>query len=157
MTVRLLNSLSTSPKALIPDMPIHFFSEDISFQLDNEPQTTTWIDKIIDRENRLLGDLNFIFCSDTHLHNINLSYLDHDTYTDIITFDNSEAVENITGDIFISIDRVKENAEQMNVRFNEELHRVMIHGVLHLIGYKDKSSEEKAKMREKEDACLSLR
>jgi rRNA maturation RNase YbeY len=138
-------------------MPIHFFAEDVDFQTDSEQQTADWLNKIIRQELRKPGELNIIFCSDAHLHQINLTYLSHDTYTDIITFDHSETVETITGDVFISIDRVKENASRLAVDFDNELHRVIIHGVLHLIGYKDKSLEEKAQMREKEDACLSLR
>ena len=138
-------------------MPVHFFTEDITFQLNAEQQTANWIDNIIHQENRVPGDLNFIFCSDAHLLKINRHYLKHDNYTDIITFDHSQAVELIAGDIFISIDRVKENAGQLKVDFTEELHRVIIHGVLHLVGFNDKTPEEKAQMREKEDACLSLR
>ena len=138
-------------------MPIHFFSEDTPFQFSYKTHTAAWVTHIINQERRVLGDLNFIFCSDPHLHQMNLTYLNHDTFTDIITFDNSEAVEQISGDIFISVDRVKENAESLTTNFEQELYRVIIHGVLHLIGYNDKSIEEKTRMREKEDACLSLR
>ena len=138
-------------------MPIHFFSEDTPFQFSDNTQTSAWVTQVINQERRVLGDLNFIFCSDPHLHQMNLTYLNHDTFTDIITFDNSEAVEQISGDIFISVDRVKENAESLTSNFEQELYRVIIHGVLHLIGYNDKSIEEKTRMREKEDACLSLR
>ena len=138
-------------------MPVYFFEEDISFNLNKEESIQSWIENIIQTEKRVLGDLNFIFCSDQHLHEINLNYLKHDTYTDIITFDNSENVEEISGDIFISVDRVEANSRDMAIAFDEELNRVMIHGVLHLIGYNDKTDEEKRQMREKEDACLSLR
>jgi len=138
-------------------MPIHFFSEDTPFQFSDNTRTSAWVTQIINQERRVLGDLNFIFCSDPHLRQLNLTYLNHDTFTDIITFDNSEAVEQISGDIFISVDRVKENAESLTTNFEQELYRVIIHGVLHLIGYNDKSIEEKTRMREKEDACLSLR
>jgi probable rRNA maturation factor len=103
-----------------------------------------------------LEELNYIFCSDEYLHQMNLTYLNHDTLTDIITFDNSEAEQIIEGDIFISIDRVKENSEEFDVLFETELHRVLVHGLLHLFGYKDKSEREKVLMREKEEACLSL-
>jgi probable rRNA maturation factor len=138
-------------------MPVHFFEEDISFSLTTEEETKLWIALIIQTEKRILGDLNFIFCTDDHLHEINVSYLNHDTYTDIITFDNSEKVEEVSGDIFISIDRVEANARDLAISSNDELNRVMIHGVLHLIGFNDKSDEEKQQMREKEDTCLSLR
>ena len=138
-------------------MPVYFFEEDIRFSLEVEEKTREWVENVIEKENRVIGDLNFIFCSDEHLHQINLQYLNHDTFTDIITFDNSEKVEEVSGDIFISIDRVKANAEELGLPFNQELHRVIIHGVLHLIGYNDKTEQEQQQMREKEDACLSLR
>lgn len=138
-------------------MPVYFFEEDISFTHTSEEKTKLWIEHIVQTEKRILGDLNFIFCTDEHLHEINVSYLNHDTYTDIITFDNSEKVEDVSGDIFISIDRVEANARDLAISFDEELNRVMIHGVLHLIGFNDKSDEEKQQMREKEDTCLSLR
>lgn len=138
-------------------MPVYFFEEEIQFSLESEEQTKKWIEKVVEDENRIIGDLNFIFCSDEHLHQINLQYLNHDTFTDIITFDYSEKVEEVSGDIFISIDRVKANAEELGVPFNQELHRVIIHGVLHLIGYNDKTEQQQRQMREKEDACLSLR
>ena len=138
-------------------MPIHSFSEDTSFQFSDQAPTSVWIERIINQEKRVTGDLNFIFCSDTHLHQMNLTYLNHDNLTDIITFDNSDTVEHISGDVFISVDRVIENAAGLSTDFEQELNRVIIHGILHLIGYNDKSPEEKARMREKEDACLSLR
>ena len=138
-------------------MPVYFFEEDIRFSLEAEEKTREWVENVIEKENRVIGALNFIFCSDEHLHEINLQYLNHDTFTDIITFDNSEKVEEVSGDIFISIDRVKANAQELGLAFNQELHRVIIHGVLHLIGYNDKTEQEQQQMREKEDACLSLR
>jgi rRNA maturation RNase YbeY len=104
-----------------------------------------------------LRNVNFIFCTDDILLVKNRDYLNHQTYTDIITFDNSETKDEIDGDIFISIDRVRENASKFNQSFDRELHRVMIHGVLHLLGFNDKSSRQKAFIRKKEDACLSLR
>jgi rRNA maturation RNase YbeY len=136
---------------------IKFFSEEIKFKLKNSKKTSAWIKSTISTEKRLLGDVNFIFCSDAYLHQINLEYLAHDTLTDIITFDNSEEDFTITGDIFISIDRVTENAEKFNRPFEEEVHRVIIHGILHLIGYGDKTITHKKLMRKKEDAYLSLR
>ena len=103
-----------------------------------------------------LACANFIFCSDTFLLNINREYLSHDTFTDIITFDNSDSPEQIETDIFISIDRVKENASHLNIEFEKELHRVMIHGILHLVGYKDKTQKEKEIMRARENEALEL-
>lgn len=104
-----------------------------------------------------MGELNYIFCTDPYLHNINRRFLKHDTYTDIITFDNSTVQDFIEADIYISLDRVRENARKFNVTFDEELHRVMVHGLLHLAGYGDKSPSEKVLMKKKEDAYLSLR
>ena len=104
----------------------------------------------------MLSNINYIFCSDDYLLTINQEHLNHDYYTDIITFDLSEKENNIESDIFISIDRVKENAKNNHVKFHIELYRVLIHGVLHLLGFNDKNEEEKLIMREKEDACLSL-
>ncbi len=115
-----------------------------------------WIKQVLEQEQKHLQELNYIFCSDTYLHKLNVQYLNHDTYTDIITFDNAESEDNIEGDVFISIERVKENAELLQTPFDKELQRVMIHGVLHLCSYQDKSKAEKERMREKEDACLSL-
>lgn len=135
---------------------INFFTEDISFDLSNEQTITSWITKVVDNHNASIGELNFIFCSDSYLHKINLEYLDHDTYTDIITFDNAEEEDIVEGDIFISIDRIKENASGFETSFENELFRVIIHGVLHLLGFNDKTADEKANMRKNEDACLSL-
>lgn len=135
---------------------IHFFEEDISFKLNHSPEIQDWLKKVTDLENQSLVELNYIFCSDEYLYQMNVDYLDHDTYTDIITFDNSEEQGEIEGDIFISIDRVKENSETLKTSFQQELHRVMAHGLLHLLGYNDKTEDEKALMRKKEEACLSL-
>ena len=108
-------------------------------------------------EKHRLRLLNFIFCSDSYLLNINQKYLKHDTYTDIITFDNSDLKQEIVGDIFISLDRIRENAKELKVNEKDELHRVMIHGTLHLLGYPDKGKSAKALMTEKEDLYLSKR
>jgi probable rRNA maturation factor len=135
---------------------IYYFEEDINFNISNQNNITSWLSQIIMTEGFELEELNYIFCSDEYLHQMNLTYLNHDTLTDIITFDNSEAEQIIEGDIFISIDRVKENSEEFDVLFETELHRVLVHGLLHLFGYKDKSEREKVLMREKEEACLSL-
>ena len=136
---------------------ISFFAEDVKFKLPHPRKSSTWIKETIIKEKRKLESLNFIFCSDEYLREINIQYLNHKTYTDIVTFDQSEEPKTIQGDIFISIDRVKENAANFEVDFDEELHRVLIHGVLHLIGYGDKDPKAKARMRKKEDAYLSLR
>lgn len=135
---------------------INFFSEDIDFSLENESPIRDWITKCIIQEKKQAGELSFIFSSDDFILNINKEYLDHDFYTDIITFDYREN-DTISGDIFISIDRVKENAQTLSIPFLDELHRVIIHGVLHILGYKDKSPEEESIMRAKEDFYLSLR
>lgn len=135
---------------------VHFFPEDVSFEFAHSNSLSQWIDQTITEHKKELGDVNYIFCSDSYLHEINLQYLDHDTFTDIITFDQSEN-DQIEGDIFISIDRVRENARDRRISFEDELHRVMIHGILHLLGYNDKTPKEKQLMREKEDECLSLR
>lgn len=135
---------------------INFFTEDTSFGLEREEERAAWIEAVIKKEGFSIGELNYIFCSDEYLLKINQEYLDHDTYTDIVTFDNSEGEEIIEGDIFISVDRVKENAEGLGNSFEEELNRVMIHGVLHLLGQGDKTEEEAQQMRNKEDSCLNL-
>lgn len=138
-------------------IPIFFFSEEIDFNLENESLVAQWINNVIKTESHTVENINYIFCSDNYLHQINLEHLNHDTFTDIITFDLSEEEGVVSSDIFISIDRVKENADSNSTDFSEELHRVLIHGVLHLIGYDDKTAEKKEAMRKKEDACLSLR
>ncbi len=135
---------------------IHFFSEDTGFTLSKQNAVKSWISGIIQKEKLKEGEINYIFCSDEYLHEINLQYLNHDTYTDIITFDQSDGAD-LSADIYISIDRVTENASEQQVSFRDELHRVMIHGILHLAGYGDKTPKEKQLMREKEDVSLSLR
>jgi probable rRNA maturation factor len=136
---------------------IQFFTEDISFKPAHPRKTKSWIKTAIENEKKMLGEVNFIFCSDEYLHKINLEYLNHDTLTDIVTFDNSESTKEITGDIFISVERIQENATKYSRPVDEELHRVIIHGILHLIGYSDKSTTARKLMRKKEDAYLSLR
>jgi len=135
---------------------IQFFSEDTDFKLPHPIKTRRWIKRVIEEEGFALNQLNYIFCSDEYLLDVNKEYLEHDYYTDIITFDNSEEEETIEGDLFISVDRIKNNAEQMNIPFETELKRVMIHGVLHLTGYDDTSEELKKEIRLKEDECLKL-
>ena len=134
-----------------------FFSESVDFSIARPLRVIRWIKRVIQTEGFTPGNLNIIFCSDDVLMGINVEYLNHATYTDIITFDNSEQSETIEGDIFISIDRVKENAGQLGCPFEDELHRVIIHGILHLMGYGDKQPKEKHLMRAKEDACLLIR
>ena len=137
---------------------ISFQKEDATFTLKEKTKHKAWLNANAKKEDYVLLELTYLFCSDDYLHTINLTYLNHDTLTDIITFDNSEAPKEggIEGDIFISIDRVKENAKTYEVTFQEELRRVMAHGLLHLMGYKDKSPKAKQEMRAKEDACLLL-
>jgi probable rRNA maturation factor len=135
---------------------IYFFEEDISFNIPNQNEIILWLTQIIKNKGFELEELNYIFCSDHYLLQMNQTYLNHDTLTDIITFDNSETEQTIEGDIFISIERVKENSLKFDVPFETELSRVIVHGLLHLFGYKDKSENEEAIMRKEEDACLSL-
>jgi len=136
---------------------ITFFTEEISFNLPQKLFLKKWIAEVISLENKKKGDISYIFCNDSYLSKINLEYLKHDTLTDIITFDYTKDNKgSISGDIFISIERVEENAKVLKIPFTEELHRVMIHGVLHLLGYKDKTTALKAIMRQKEDNSLSL-
>ena len=135
---------------------ISFNSEYISFELDQPNVVHDWIQNTITTEHKEVGEISYIFCSDEYLHKINVDHLNHDTLTDIITFNYCE--ENlISSDIFISVDRVKENAVLFKTSFENELSRVMIHGVLHLIGYDDKTDEDKILMRAKEDFYLTLR
>jgi len=131
------------------------FNSNIDFKLKNKVKLKKWINNIIEKEGKKLNFVNFIFCDDNEMLEKNISYLNHMTYTDILTFDYTEN-NIISGDIIISIDRITENAKTYNVTFKKELKRVIIHGILHLIGYKDKSKKEKKIMREKEDFYLSL-
>ena len=136
---------------------INFETEDINFELTNYQQISAWIKQVIHTHDFQLEELTYIFCSDEYLHKINVEYLDHDTYTDIITFDNADEDGTIEGDIFVSVERVKENAIELKAPFEEELCRVLIHGVLHLLGHDDTTPELKAAMRMQEDKYLSLR
>lgn len=135
---------------------ISFEQEDLEFTLESTPEVQAWIARSIHEEKKELGFLNFIFTSDKNLLSINQAYLDHDTYTDIITFDYGDG-HVISGDIYLSIDRIRENTETYKTSFINELHRVIIHGVMHLCGYADKRPEDKTHMTEKEDYYLSLR
>jgi probable rRNA maturation factor len=134
---------------------VYFFFHDIKFVLNNRNQLKHYVESILKKEKRRLDYINFIFCTDEALRLINRQYLQHDYYTDIITFDLSEQ-QNVQSEIYISIDRVRENAIDQGVSFKSELHRVIFHGVLHLCGYKDKRKVEKKEMREKEELYLNL-
>ena len=134
-------------------MAVSFQNQDITFRLKDKALIKTWIARIIELEKKKPGQVSFVFTSDETLLKANLEFLNHDTYTDIITFDSCEG-KTVNGDILISIERVKENASKFKVDFETELKRVMIHGVLHLCGYKDKSKAEMAQMRKKEEWAL---
>ncbi len=138
-------------------MAIHFFTEDITYSIIKPRKTVSWIKAVIKKEKASLSEINYIFCSDKYLLSLNQQFLNHNTLTDIITFNNSTQEGVLEADIYISVERVKENADKFKVLFENEIHRVMIHGVLHLLGFKDKRPAEKALMRKKEEACLSLR
>lgn len=135
---------------------IRYFNENISFELKGKAVNNRWLKLVAGSEMRNLGAINIIFCSDPYILDINLKYLSHDYFTDIITFDYCEG-DKLSGDLFISIDSVRENAEFYGVEFRDELDRVMVHGLLHLIGYDDHSEEDIAVMRSKENYYLSLR
>ena len=134
---------------------IEFYSE-TDFKIEDTKALSHWISKIILHENHELGDLTYVFCDDAYLHKLNVQFLNHDTLTDIISFDNSLGKQ-IHGEIYISVERVKENAGTYQVAFLEELHRVIIHGVLHFCGYKDKTKKQQETMSCKENEALDLR
>ena len=131
------------------------FNSETSFTPKNQNKLAEWISNVILSEGFEVGEINYIFCDDIYLHKINQEFLKHDTYTDIISFDYTLGKE-VGGDIFISIERVLENAEKFNEVFENELHRVMIHGILHFIGYKDKTKKDKTLMRTKEDEKIFI-
>lgn len=131
------------------------FNYETDFTLTNSERLENWILGCIEKEGFTVGEVNYIFCDDAYLLNLNKTFLKHDTLTDIISFDNTMG-RLISGDVFISVERVRENAMIYEVSFEEELHRVMIHGILHYMGYKDKTDDEKSGMRSKENECLSL-
>lgn len=133
---------------------ISYFNDEIEFVLSNEEAISLWINVVSDKEGQLLSDLNVIFTTDEKLLKINKQFLNHDYYTDVITFPGYGEV--LSGEIFISVDRVKENAGDLNVAFEQELHRVILHGLLHILGYNDKSEDEILEMRRKEDFYLAL-
>ena len=132
------------------------FNYETDFKLDSEAKISGWISQTILNENFKEGEINYIFCDDAYLHNLNVEFLDHDTLTDIISFDYSVGKE-LHGDIYISVERVADNAKDFKVDFSEELSRVMIHGILHYCGYKDKTEDDAKLMREKENHYLTTR
>lgn len=134
---------------------INFYSE-IDFRLNNPQEVHSWLTEIISAESKEEGDIAYIFCDDSYLHKLNLNYLDHDTLTDILSFDYSLGNE-LHGEIYISVERVKENASSFQTRFEDEIHRVMIHGILHYCGYKDKEEKDVSLMRQKEEWALAKR
>lgn len=134
-------------------MPITYHKEEVEFQLPDEDKLSAWLESISDSEQKSISQISYVYCSDDYLLNINKEYLNHDFYTDIITFPYKQGKE-IESDIFISIERVKENAKTFKSPFERELLRVMAHGVLHLCGYKDKTEAENLKMRDKEDWAI---
>lgn len=144
------------PDSIFSDKPdIYFHSEDTSYILKSKRLIKDWIINVIELEEKIPVAINVILVSDNYLYDLNVSYLGHDTLTDVITFDYS--VDNqISGDVYISIERVKDNAKELHVRVYQELNRVIIHGILHLLGHNDKSSQQLKVMRAKEDKCLSL-
>lgn len=136
-------------------MAISFFTEDCSYTLPQKQLTKKWLKSVIENFGFSVGTINYIFCSDKEILKINNEYLGHNYYTDIITFPYTEN-NKVSSDIFISIDTVKSNSEKFNQNFHDELNRVMVHGVLHLVGFDDKSKSDKIKMREEENKCVKL-
>ena len=131
------------------------FNYESDFTLDNEEAIATWLSAVIVSENKTEGEINYIFCDDEYLHKINVEYLNHDTLTDIISFDYTMGNE-IGGDIFVSVERVLDNSKDYNTSFEDELKRVLVHGVLHYCGYKDKTEADETLMRSKEDEKLAM-
>ncbi len=131
------------------------FNYETDFELSDETAISNWLSQVILSESKKEGDINYIFCDDDYLHKINMEYLDHDTLTDIISFDYSVGNE-LHGDIFVSVERVADNAKDFEVSFDEELKRVLVHGILHYAGYKDKSEQDELKMRQKEEEKIAM-
>ncbi|GAB4009415.1 rRNA maturation RNase YbeY [Spirosoma migulaei] len=134
---------------------IRFFNEDVPYKLPQKQATRQWLNQQAKREGYAVGELNYIFCSDEHVLQVNRDYLQHDYYTDIITFDQSEDESKLEGDIFVSVERVADNATQLGISADLEMRRVLAHGLLHLCGYGDKTDEEAAQMRAKEEEWLT--
>ena len=136
-------------------MAIRFSLQNEGFELPEASNVKKWIAEVVNRRGKRVGNISYLFCDDEYMLGVNRQYLDHDTYTDIITFDYVVA-DLISGDIFISVDRVVENAQQFGVEFERELHRVIIHGVLHLLGQGDKTDDDAREMRRQEEEALAL-
>lgn len=134
---------------------ISYFLEDTNFKFNTRRRTSRWLKSVAEIENRSIGEINIIFCSDPYILDLNIKSLNHHFFTDIITFDYCEG-DILSGDLYISVDTVRANAEFYNTDFDNELYRVIVHGLLHLIGYDDHSDDEIAVMRSKEDFCLNL-
>jgi probable rRNA maturation factor len=139
------------------DASIQFHKADVRFRLLKQNELRMWLVSVAKKEGFKVESINVILCSDEYLYQMNVSYLKHKTYTDIITFDYSQRSSPLSGELYISIERVIDNADNLGIKASEELHRVMVHGVLHLCGYGDKTASDKALMRKKEDFYLSLR
>lgn len=135
---------------------VRFFTEDVKFDFKQRMLTRNWLKLVAGSEIRKIGDINIIFCSDNYILDVNMKYLQHDYFTDIITFDYCEG-DRLSGDMFISIDTVKDNAQFYGTEFSDELNRVIVHGVLHLVGYDDHTEPDQVLMREKENYYLKLR
>ncbi|KAF0131906.1 MAG: metalloprotease ybey [Bacteroidetes bacterium] len=136
---------------------IQFLAIDTPVPFDNFEEVRGWVERVIQSFGKKTGEVFFLFCSDQFLFEMNLKHLEHDTFTDIITFDLSESNDFIGGEMYVSVDRILENSKLLGIASIEEIHRVMIHGVLHLLGYKDKTKTDEAEMRRQENYCLSLR
>jgi probable rRNA maturation factor len=134
---------------------IQFFKADVAFRFSGKANISKWILKVVKQESGNIANLSVVFCSDEYLLNINRQYLKHDYYTDIITFDTSDR-GSVSGELYISIDRVKDNASELDIPFERELKRVIIHGVLHLLGYKDKTTSQQKSIRKREDEALGM-
>ena len=139
----------------MPSNNIFFHTVEISFTLESENRTSSWLAALVERHDKKIGELNYIFCSDDYLLKMNQEHLNHDYFTDIITFDYCEK-DVISGDLFISIDRTKENAKTFRKTQINELNRVIAHGLLHLLGFKDKTSRDSAEMRRMEEEALNM-
>ena len=126
------------------------------FELPNEVEFNAWLSSVVEAENKIVGEINYIFCDDAYLHKLNVEYLNHDTLTDVISFDYTSG-DVISGDVYISVERVEDNAADFKTSFKDELSRVMVHGVLHYCGYKDKTEDEAKQMRAKENIYLAVR
>ena len=138
-------------------MPARFYEQEVKSALKDKRKLSAFLDSLVTkyRKGTRKSDLTYIFCSDQHLLQMNQQFLQHDTFTDIITFDLSEGDDVLMGEIYISVDRVKENAEKFGTSYKDELHRVIFHGALHLCGFKDKKTADKAMMRAKEDESIA--